>query len=36
MVGLIQKNKLWENLLKDTNAGTFEYPCIVKQSNIPS
>lgn len=30
------KNKLWENLLKDTNAGTFEYPCIVKQSNIPS
>ena len=30
------KNKLWENLLKDTNAGTFEYSCIVKQSNIPS
>lgn len=29
------KNKLWSNLLKDTNAGTFEYPCIVKPSNIP-
>lgn len=30
------KNKLWSNLLKDTTAGTFEYPCIVKQSNIPN
>ena len=29
------KNGLWKNLLKDTNAGTFEYPCVVKPSNIP-
>lgn len=24
------KNKLWVSLLTDTNAGTFEYPCVVK------
>lgn len=30
------KNKLWVTLLKDTNSGTFEYPCVVKPSNIPS
>ncbi|MGE8610562.1 MAG: hypothetical protein ACN6OA_18350 [Acinetobacter baumannii] len=30
-----KKNELWENILKDTNAGTFKYPCVVKPSNIP-
>lgn len=29
------KNKLWSDLLKDTTADTFEYPCVVKPSNIP-
>lgn len=29
-----KKNELWENLLKDTNTGTFEYPCVVKPSNV--
>ena len=30
------KNSSWENLLKETKPGEFEYSCVISPSNIPN